>query len=317
MPIIPASIADRRSRCDDLAAAVAGLMEQKPQIDDPPTEIGFTNFYLTYHDRNNREIQQNIAALLSQACPQLIFTAPHCRNPLAHAKKRLDIGFISANLRNHTIGKLTLGMIQNWRRDRFHVTVFRLSGAKDDISTLIDSAADRVITLENNLIKDQQSIADVKPDILFYPDIGMNPFTYFLAFSRLAPVQAVTWGHPDTTGLGNIDFFLSSTLLEPDDAQEHYSEKLVLLPQLPVYYHKPEVPAKRFSRADFGLPQDANIYLCPQTLFKFHPAFDAVLGKLLKQDKKGRLVLIEDKHDGSLKKAFIPTFQSGICRCRQ
>ena len=34
-------------------------------------------------------------------------------------------------------------------------------------------------------------------DIIFYPDIGMSPTTYFLAFSRFAPVQIVSWGHPE------------------------------------------------------------------------------------------------------------------------
>lgn len=37
-------------------------------------------------------------------------------------------------------------------------------------------------------------------DVLVYPEVGLDPVAYFLAFSRLAPVQAVWWGHPDTTG---------------------------------------------------------------------------------------------------------------------
>jgi hypothetical protein len=57
----------------------------------------------------------------------------------------------------------------------------------------------------------------------------MEPFTYFLAASRHAPVQAVWWGHPVSTGLPSIDYFLSLRLAEPHDAQQkHYSEELVL-----------------------------------------------------------------------------------------
>ena len=48
-----------------------------------------------------------------------------------------------------------------------------------------------------------------------YLDVGMDPMTYFLAFARLAPVQCVTWGHPVTTGVPNMDYFISSDLLEP------------------------------------------------------------------------------------------------------
>ena len=84
--------------------------------------------------------------------------------------------------------------------------------------------ADRVIRVPNILPKTRevcvpvwqrfylfmlsQIISDLKLHVLFYPDIGMEPFTYFLSFSRLAPVQAVTHGHPCTTGVPEIDYFV-------------------------------------------------------------------------------------------------------------
>ena len=37
----------------------------------------------------------------------------------------------------------------------------------------------------------------------------MEPFSYYLSFARLAPVQVVWWGHPDTTPSNQIDYFLS------------------------------------------------------------------------------------------------------------
>ena len=61
---------------------------------------------------------------------------------------------------------------------------------------------------------------------MFYADLGMDIRTYFLAFARLAPVQCVTWGHPDTTGIPNMDYFISSDLIEADGAEKHYSETL-------------------------------------------------------------------------------------------
>jgi predicted O-linked N-acetylglucosamine transferase (SPINDLY family) len=70
--------------------------------------------------------------------------------------------------------------------------------------------ADRVVTLSKNIFNAQRIIAREEMDLLFYTDIGMDPETYFLSFARLAPVQCVTWGHPDTTGVPNVDYFLSS-----------------------------------------------------------------------------------------------------------
>jgi hypothetical protein len=47
-------------------------------------------------------------------------------------------------------------------------------------------------------------------DILIYPEIGLDPVTYFLAFTRLAKVQMVWLGHPDTSGIATIDYFITS-----------------------------------------------------------------------------------------------------------
>ena len=41
-------------------------------------------------------------------------------------------------------------------------------------------------------------------------DVGMDPATLTWAAARLAPVQVTLWGHPTTTGLSSIDYFVSS-----------------------------------------------------------------------------------------------------------
>jgi protein O-GlcNAc transferase len=49
-------------------------------------------------------------------------------------------------------------------------------------------------------------------DVLFYQDIGMESVSYFLSFARLASVQCVSFGHPNTTGVPNMDYFISNDL---------------------------------------------------------------------------------------------------------
>ena len=67
----------------------------------------------------------------------------------------------------------------------------------------------RVFTfLLKSLFNFNKAIAELKLHVLLYADIGMDPFTYFLTYARLAPVQAVTHGHPCTTGVPEIDFFV-------------------------------------------------------------------------------------------------------------
>src|SRR5262249_3173954 len=132
-------------------------------------------------------------------------------------------------------------------------------------------------------------------DILFYTDV-VDPLLYSLAFSRLAPVQCVTWGHPDTTGLDTIDYFVSSELFETAQADEHYSETLVRLKTIPAYCYRPERTTPAKAREAFDLPADGHLYACLQSVYKFHPEFDVVLTDILRRDPKGVLILSEGYH---------------------
>lgn len=68
----------------------------------------------------------------------------------------------------------------------------------------------RSVASRDDLAGVRQAIAAERLDVLFYTDIGVEPPTYFLAFARLAPVQCLTLGHPVTTGIPNMDYFLSA-----------------------------------------------------------------------------------------------------------
>lgn len=122
----------------------------------------------------------------------------------------------------------------------------------------------------------------------------MEPLSYFLAFSRLAPVQCVTWGHPVTTGIPAIDYFLSHDALEQEinTAQTHYSEKLVPLRNLTCYQNRPTLTGPIKSRQDFGFNASDHLYVCSQSLFKIHPDFDKVLGEILRRDPDGKAVFL-------------------------
>ena len=75
-------------------------------------------------------------------------------------------------------------------------------------------------------------------------------------------------------------------------------EELIELPHLPAYYYPLKAPEEQFVRGDFDLPGEGHIYVCLQTLFKFHPGFDDILGELLRRDTGGYLVLIDDHMGG-------------------
>lgn len=291
-PILPSVEAIPAIRAG-FAQAIDRLEAQKLRIGSP-TEVGAPSFFLAYHGENELVLQRRLANLYLATCPALSFVAPHCADPNHRQKDgRLRIGFLSANLRTHTIGRLFGGLIGGLDPAKFETILFRRPQAADELSRAIDASVSRVVTISTQLAEAQHEIAACELDVMFYPDIGMDMATFSLAFARLAPVQCVTWGHPLTTGIPGIDYFLSWAGAEPADGDRHYSERLIRLQSFPTCYRVPHFDSARVRREHFGIPQERTLYLCLQTLFKFHPAFDAALGAILRGDPNGIVVLIE------------------------
>lgn len=274
---------------------VKNLIGRKIRLHDPFNEVGNTNFFLAYHGCNNRELQTLVAKFYVDACPELLYTAKHCQKNMLRDNERIRIGFISKFFSDHSIGKTTQGLIAKLDRKKFEIIVLFTDPPDGVIGQSIKKDADCYDVLPGTLAQARQRISEHQLDILLYPDIGMESFTYFLAFSRLAPVQCTSFGHPDTTGVPNLDYFISTDCYETESAEQHYSEKLIRLKGVSslAYYSKPATPENYKPRESFGLNEKDNIYICPQHLFKFHPDFDEIMAGILRSDESGRVILIE------------------------
>jgi protein O-GlcNAc transferase len=295
MPVIPASAEAIHNERRRMESEIARLDAQAIRLTDPERRVGTTSFHLAYHHLDDRPLQEATARLYRKACPELSWTAPHCHGGNWKPGKRLKVGFVSRHLHAHTMAKLNRGLIADLDRQRFEVFLFQ-TGQEDEISREIAATADHARRLNGPLAGLRDAIAQAELDILYFPDIGMEPTTYFLAFARLAPVQILACGHPDTSGLETLDYAISSADLDPPGNEAFYTEKLARLEGFPFYMRRPPSRNMRMSRAELGLPEAARLYLCPQSLFKFHPDFDPVLADILTLDPQGKLVLIEQMH---------------------
>ncbi len=287
LPPIYGSVEEVKSWRRRLIVNLERLSRQKLHLDDPLQEVGLTNFRLVYQGFNDRDIQRQLAAIFTSAC-----RFPATPRPPARNKGRIKVGFVSSYFRNHTIGRVLAGVIAELDRERFSVSVFSIGRHHDHLAQFIQDKADRYLALPYSLEAAHRAVAEAGLDVLVFTDIGMEPLTYFLAFHRLAPVQAATWGHPVTTGIETVDYFVSCRDFEPEDGQEHYTEELIRLDDPPTYYYRPRLPAGFKDRAQLGLPQDRPVYLCAQTLFKVHPIFDTAVAGILRRDPKGVVVFV-------------------------
>jgi protein O-GlcNAc transferase len=290
---------------------IGELSAEGVEIDDPLNQIGQTSFYMAYHGLNDRVAQEALARFYGQACPALLFEAPHCAAGISSisgniaqdgsvrgAAEKIRIGIVSRHFGDHATTWTFSRMFRNFPGSEFEF-VF-LSFGQTFSSDWHDgwAAPGREIKLPpRDLWRAQQIVADAELDVLYYPDIGMEPSTYFLAFARLAPLQIAAGGHPVTTGIQNIDCFVSHDVLEPPGAQAHYNEELIVFPEL-LHSFPRTMPAEGGDlRQELGLESDEVIYLCPQSLFKFHPDFDALACAILEGDPQGVLVLFEGMFD--------------------
>jgi len=295
LPVICDSNQSIQLARDSIDQHLDALVTRDLQITDPAKQIGTANFFLAYHGLCNEVLQKKIAAMHIRACPQLEWKAEF--NSAGKVKdSKICLGIISKFMYAHTIGNLNHGIIQHLDRQKFHVTLFRFAGRSDELAEAIDKAADEVVVMPNRWEPARRAIAEQAMDILYYPDVGMDPLTYYLAFARLAPVQCTSWGHPDTTGIPNLDYYISSAVAEPPGAQDHYSERLVLLNNFAMYCRRPDVPQAKLTRKDLGLSDRQNLYACLQSLFKVHPDFDKIVAEILRRDPDGIILFFEDKH---------------------
>jgi len=284
------SVAQSRARFEQ---GLDRILSDPPRIDDPLNKADLPMFFFAYHGLCNRELHTKLARAFTAVTPDLTWQAPHCARDQRRSG-RVRIGFISRFLRTHSIGKVAKGLIAGLDRTRFEVYVLNIPPVvMDDTARWIKDHCDHWLTVADTLVAARTQIAALELDVLFYQDIGMEPFSYLLAFARLAKVQCVSYGHPDTTGIANMDYFISNDLYEPPGATAHYSERLVALHDLPTlaYYFRPQVPQPLPTRSELGLPADAHLYFCAQTLFKLHPDFDGLVKRILERDGAGRVVL--------------------------
>ena len=280
-----AQIAEVRER---LVERLDKLHADEVRID--PTQHVMPNlFYLAYHGCDDRAIMESVGRLAETSRSVQLDLRPR-------RSGKIRIGFLSKVLRDHTIGRLNRDVIVNLSRNDFEVVFLSTAPTDATVGAAIRSRADQYRQLPGNLPVALQQIASEQLDILFFPDVGMDPFGYTLAYSRLAPVQCLTWGHPDTTGLPTMDYFVSCVDGETDISRKSYSERLELLPRLGVCYERLPVLERVASRKHFDFRDSEHVYCCPQTLFKFHPDFDEVLRGILESDPQAVLVLIESSH---------------------
>jgi predicted O-linked N-acetylglucosamine transferase (SPINDLY family) len=233
-------------------------------------------FLLAYQGYNDRDLQSLYGTLVCQIMAEK-YPPPAALSTPPRSSEPIRLGIVSGFFRQHSNWKIPIkGWVSQLDRRRFRVFGYHTGGRADAETKQAIALCDRFIQGPLSIERWRQTILNDAPHVLIYPEVGMDPVSVQLAAMRLAPVQCNSWGHPDTSGFPTLDYYISSELMEPPDAQDHYTERLVLLPNLSIYYEQRDLQPVALSRAQLGLPATALLYWCGQSLYKYLPQFDFV-----------------------------------------
>jgi protein O-GlcNAc transferase len=237
-------------------------------------------------------LHRAVAEFALQVQPSLNWRAPHVEKWLPPNGRRPRIAWVTTFVHAHTVERMWGGIPRALPDFGFDVRVFTNFTGGSPVKEAMAAATGPVLQLPDDLAAARQSIAAFEPDIVIYPELGLNRFIWCLGLARLAPLQITAWGHAATSGLPEIDIFLGNSHLDPPGAEKFYSEELVRLDPPPICYQPHLTDAPGSDPSGLGLPPDAHVYVCVQALSKLRPDFDGVLARILAADPKGVLVLV-------------------------
>ncbi|NVJ60357.1 MAG: hypothetical protein HWE27_08205 [Gammaproteobacteria bacterium] len=139
----------------------------------------------------------------------------------------------------HAMYRCHKTMIASLKQSFKVIFVAHRTAVDDDVITLCDEFYEVTNEVINgNLYTDlAKKLARKRPDMVFYPSIGMAPWSIVLANFRLAPVQCMGVGHPATSASKEIDFVLNGSINDP----ECFTEKVIVPKVIGTRYQKPNV----------------------------------------------------------------------------
>jgi len=286
LPIVyrsEAEIIERRAAYEDRLRRLSDAVDQGRATGDLMAGLGsHMPFYLAYQGRNDLELQRLYGSLACRIMGDRYPPAPISGR--AGPGERIRVGIVSAYFRHHSVWKMPIkGWLSQLDRGQFRIYGYHIGTERDRATELAASLCERFVQGPLSIDRWRKEIVTDAPHVLIYPDIGMDGQSVQLAGQRLALIQCNSWGHPVTSGMPTVDYYLSSDLMEPPDGQEHYTERLIRLPNLSVYYEPVEVKTIPVDRAQLGLRATAPVFWCAQSLYKYLPQYDQVFPRIARQ----------------------------------
>lgn len=210
--------------------------------------------------------------------------------------EKIRVAYLSADFHEHATAYLMAGMFEAHDRQRFETIAVSFGpDANDAMRQRLLPAFDRFIDVrEKSDLEVARMLREMEVDIA----VDLKGFTengrIGIFAHRPAPIQTSHIGYPGTSGADYIDYIIADRHLVPDGAEQHYSEKIVYMPDsYQVNDNKRPIAEAVPSRAELGLPESGFVFCSFNNNYKITPAVFDVWMRLLKQVPGSVLWLLE------------------------
>lgn len=128
---------------------------------------------------------------------------------------------------NHAMYRCYNGRLKNLAKDYELIAFIDEDKVNDEMLSFFDKAIGFKNVFDIN--KNVELVLQEKPDLIFYPSIGMNFWGIYLSQLRLAPIQVMMGGHPSSSYSPVIDYcLLPGDSFTSEDIQPFFSEKIIM-----------------------------------------------------------------------------------------
>ncbi|MBD2610738.1 MAG: glycosyltransferase [Nostoc sp. ZfuVER08] len=211
-------------------------------------------------------------------------------------KIRLGILTESFDLRPETF--TTLPIYKHLNRDIFEIVIYSFWSNGHRLERYCSGHADAGIQLPADLENQIKTIRDDDLDILYIADNITVKTTQisFMALHRLARVQVADINSLVTTGIRNIDYYISGELSESErSATQHYTEKLITLSGSGICWdfatEAQGMMTTNISRESIGIDENDIVYICGSGADTILPEVEATWAKIIASVPNSKLVL--------------------------
>ena len=150
------------------------------------------------------------------------------RIPNPNPQRRLKIGLISPDFCRHAVSYFIEPLLEQWDRQKVDITLYACGERFDDYSARLQAKADRWVNFYGR--SDEACLTQILQDeIDILLDLAGHTAGNRLALfgAKAAPIQATYLGYYGTTGLPQVDYWVTDAVLHPpeNDGNDPCSEE--------------------------------------------------------------------------------------------